>query len=141
MEIRSKEATVQLTVDGQRLGGSFNTIMDLQIKPDADIAKKRFPGEKRASGDLDVKGYDFSFKNEKRDHTWFQLWKKFEQADTNGTEFPTVSMAITFSYRGGARQLKTITLHGNLVLKLDDDGVPADGYLSSGWSGYCSYLS
>lgn len=141
MEIRAKEATVQITVDGQRLGGSMLTISDLNIKPDAEITKKRHTGDKRAHGDLDVKGYDGSFKTEKTDHTWLTLWKLFESADRNGVAFPVVSIAITYAYRNNGRQLRTITLHDGLILKLDEDATPAEGYLTNSWSFFCSQLT
>lgn len=138
-EVRAKEATIQLTVNGQRLGGSFSTIHDLTIKPDAKIDKKRFPGQKRAVGDLDIMGVDFSFKNELRDHSWKTLWKMYEDADKNGVPFPEVSMAVTYAYRDGSNNVRTGTLHGDVVLKLDDGNVPKDGYLANSWSGFCSY--
>lgn len=138
-EIRSKEANVQMTVNGQRLGGSFVTIHDLMIKPDAKIDKKRFPGMKRAVGDEDILGYDVSFKHELRDHVWVTLWTMIENADKNGTPFPEISMAVTYGYRDGSRNVRTKTLHGDLVLKLDDSNVPKDGYLAGSWSGFCSY--
>lgn len=137
-EIRAKEANVQLTVNGQRLGGSFATIHDLMIKPDSKIDKKRFPGDKRAVGDLDILGVDFSFKNEKRDHSWKTLWKLFEDADENGTPFPIVTITVTYTYRDGSANIRTGTLSGGLVLKLDDSNVPKEGYLANGWSGFCS---
>lgn len=136
-EIRAKEANIQITVNGQRLGGSFATVHDLDIKPDAKLDKKRFPGQKRAVGDLDILGYDFSFKHEKRDHGWLTLWKLYEKADKNGTPFPEVSLAVTYSYRDGTDNVRTGTLHGDMVLKLDTTNVPKDGYLGGSWSGFC----
>jgi len=140
-EIRSKEANIQITVNGQRLGGSFATVHDLMIKPDAKIDKKRFPGQKRAVGDLDIMGVDFSFKHEKRDHSWKTLWKLYEDADKNGTLFPEVTFAVTYSYRDNTGNVRTGTLHGDMVLKMDDTNVPKDGYLAGSWSGFCSYFT
>jgi hypothetical protein len=140
-EIRAKEANAQLTVDGRRLGGSFSTIKDLSIKPDKEIAKKRFPGMKRAVGDLDIKGYDFSFKTEKRDHAWRTVWGLFEQADKNGTVFPVVTIAITYSYRDGSSDVRTNTLHGDLILALDDTNLPESGYLMDSWTGFGSFFT
>lgn len=141
MEIRAKDATYQITVDGVRQGGSFATIKDITIRPDVEIAKKRFAGEKRHRGDLDVKGYDFSFKNEKRDHTWWTIWKKFETAENNGNPFPVVTIAVTARYRDGSGNLRTITLHGDLVMKPDEDSMPLDQYQEVSWSGTCGYAS
>lgn len=140
-EIRAKEANAQLTVDGQRFGGSFLTIYDLSIKPDKEIAKKRFPGMKRAVGDLDIKGFDISFKTQKRDHSWRSLQLKYEQADKNGTPFPVVSIAITYAYRDGSGDVRTITAHGDVVLVQDDNNLPEAGYLVDSWSGYCSFVT
>jgi len=142
-EIRAKEATVQVTVAGQRRGGSFLTISDVSIKPDVEIMKKRFTGEKRQVGDLDVKGYDFSFKIQKRDHVWWQTWKEFEAAELAGLEFPVMSVAITATYRGGGGLVKTITLHGGLVFKIDDDNIGSDAgsYQEVSCSGTCSFAS
>lgn len=138
-EVRAKEANIQITVNGQRLGGSFSTVHDLTVKPDVQLDKKRFPGQQRAVGDLDIKGYDFSFKHEKRDHSWATLWKLYEDASDNGTPFPEVSLTVTYSYRDGVGAVRTKTLHGDLVLKLDDDSVPKDGYLGGSWTGFCAY--
>lgn len=140
-EIRAKEATIQLTVNGQRLGGSFATIHDLSIKPDKKIDKKRFPGQKRAAGDVDYIGVDFSFKSEKRDHQWKTVDKLFQDADKNGTPFPEVSIAVTYAYRDGTGNVRTGTLHGDLILVLDDTNVPKDGYLGDSWSGFCSFFT
>jgi len=138
-EIRAKEARVQLTVDGTRLGGSFSTIHDLSVKPDAAIAKKRFTGEKRARGDLDVVGWDVSFKSEKRDHLWSELWDKIQAAELNGDPLPEIVMTITYAYRDGSRLLRSVALSGDFVLKMDDDSIPKDGYQVNSWSGFCSY--
>ena len=140
-EIRAKEANAQLTVDGRRFGGSFSTIKDLSIKPDKEIAKKRFPGMKRSVADLDIKGYDFSFKTEKRDHTWLTLWKMFEAADKNGTQFPEVSLALTYAYRDGSSDVRTNALHSDLILALDDTNLPESGYLMDSWTGFASYFT
>lgn len=140
-EIRAKEGNAQITVDGQRFGGSFQTIYDLSIKPDKTIDKKRFPGMKRAVGDLDIKGFDISFKTQKRDHSWRTLQLKMEQADKNGTPFPVVSIAITYAYRDGSADVRTITVHGDLVLVQDDNTLPESGYLVDNWVGFASYVT
>lgn len=140
-EIRAKEANAQLTVDGRRLGGSFSTIKDLSVKPDKEIAKKRFPGMKRSVADLDLKGYDFSFKTEKRDHSWRTVWGLFEQADKNGTVFPVVTLALTYAYRDGSADVRTNTLHGDLILALDDTNLPESGYLMDSWTGFSSFFT
>jgi hypothetical protein len=139
-EIRAKEAIVQITMDGRRLGGSMLTIKNFSMKPDADITKKRFIGDKRFRADIDVKGYDFSFKTEKRDHVWWQIWKKFEQGDVNGSELPVISIAVSFGYRGGGGGQRTVTLHGDLVMKIDSDEIP-EAYQEVSWSGSCSFAS
>ena len=139
-EIRNKDATVQITMDGQRLGGSFLAIKGLNLKPDVEMAKKRFTGEKRFRPDLDIKGYDFNFKTEKRDHVWFIVWKKIEQAEFNGLVFPVISLAITYAYRDGTGLLKTVVLHGDLVMKMAGDDLP-EGYQETSWEGACAYVS
>lgn len=137
-EIRAKEARAQLRVNGQRLGGSFSTIHDISVKPDAEIMKKRFTGQKRAEGDIDVKGWDVSFKTEKRDHTWALLWAMIEQAELNGDPLPEISLTLTYSYRDGSKLLRTETL-GKLVIKMDENSIPKDGYQGNSWTGFCSY--
>jgi hypothetical protein len=138
-EIRAKEANIQMTVNGQRMGGSFATVKDLDIKLDVEIAKKRFPGEKFAKGDMDHKGVDFSFKTELRDHQWKGVVDLFVAADETGQPFPVVSLAVTYAYRDGSAALFTNTLHGDLVLKLDSANVPESGYQMDSWTGFCSY--
>ncbi len=139
-EIRNKEASVQIKIDGQTLGGSMLTIKGFNLKPDVEMAKKRFTGEKRFRPDLDIKGYDFNFKTEKRDHVWWVLWKKIEQAELNGQPFPVINLSITYAYRDGSGALKTVTLHGDLVMKMAGDDLP-DGYQETSWEGACSYAS
>ena len=75
-----------------------------------------------------------------RTSVWWTLWKKFETAEQSGSAFPVVSIAVTYSYRDGTRLLKTITLHGDLILKQDDNNIP-DGYQEVTWSGACSFAS
>ncbi len=140
-EIRAKEARCELYKDGVRLGGSFSTIHDITIKADATISKKRFTGEARARGDLDVMGMDVSFKTEKRDHSWAQLWDEICEAESNGLDLPDISMVVTYAYRGGGGAVKTIVLHGDSVLKMDDDSIPASGYQGNSWTGFFSYAT
>lgn len=137
-QIRSKEARVQLTVDGVRLGGSFLTIHDVSVKPDAAIAKKRFTGEKRARGDIDVVGYDISFKTEKNDHTWWSLWSRIQDAERNNRPLPDIVMTITYTYRDGSGLQRSVGLSGDMVLKMDEDNIPKDGYQMVSWTGFCS---
>jgi hypothetical protein len=139
MEIRAKEARAQLTMNGSRVGGSFSTIHDIEITYDATITKKRFTGEKRSRADLDVNGVDFKFKTEKRDHIWMQLWSEIQDAELNGRPLPEFVFSITHSYRDGSNRTNTVALSGDLVLKLDTDSVPKDGYQVNSWSGSCSY--
>jgi hypothetical protein len=137
-QIRAKEAQVQITVDGVRQGTTMRKILDFKWNPDAEITKTRFLGDKRNTPDLDVKGADFSFKTQKTDHVWFELWDRIQRAEELGNDMPEISLAITYAYRGGG--VRTIVLHGELVMKLDDDDLPADGgYQVVSWSGSCQY--
>lgn len=137
-QIRAKEARARLTVDGVQLGGSFSTIHDISIKPDATISKKRFTGEKRARGDIDVVGYDFSFKTEKNDHLWWILWNKIQDAEREGRPLPDIVLTLTTGYRDGSGVLRSIGLSGDLVMKIDEDNIPKDGYHMVSWSGFCA---
>ena len=137
-QIRSKEAQVQIKKDGRRLGTTMRLITDFKVDTDAEKKKTRFVGDKRSTPDLDVKGYDFSFKTQKRDHVWFELWNEIQQADENGNEFPDITMSVTYSYRGGASE--TVVLHGQLILMMDSAEIPADDYLPVSWSGCCQFL-
>lgn len=138
-EIRAKEARVRITVDGVALGGSFATVHDISVKPDATIHKKRFTGDARAKGDIDVNGWDVSFKTEKRDHLWMKLWGLIEQAELTGQPLPDISMDVTHKYRDGSGILVTDTLSGDFVLKMDENSIPKDNYHLVSWSGFCSY--
>lgn len=137
-EIRAKEARAQITVDGIRLGGSFSTIHDISVKPDATISKKRFTGEARARGDIDVMGYDISFKAEKRDHLWWQVWKLIQEAERNRKPLPDIVLTLTFGYRDGSGVQRSVGLSGDFVLKLDEDNIPKDGYQMTSWTAFCS---
>lgn len=136
--IRFKEATIQITVSSVRLGGSLNKVTDFSAKPDAEIMKTRYAGEKRDSPDLDVKGWDLSFSHHKQDRIWFDLWRTIEGAEENGDDFPEISIAVTDSYRGTTSPL-TVVFHGELMLKMDEDGRPNGDYQSVSWSGFCKY--
>lgn len=138
-EIRVKEATVQLTVDGVRQRGSMLTIYDVTIRPEATIEKTRYPGEDRQRADLDIMGVEVSFKTRKRDHLWADLWNRIQAAEGNGDALPDVSMVVTYAYRGGTP--RSVSLHGDGVLKMDDTGVPESGYLNDSWSGYFSFMT
>ncbi len=140
-EIRAKEARCELYKDGVRLGGSFSTIHDISIKPDAQITKKRFTGEARARGDLDVVGMDVSFKSETKDHTWAELWDEIQEAEANGLDLPDISMVITYAYRGGGGAVKTVVLHGDPAMKMDDDSIPMSGYQGNSWTAFFSYAT
>jgi hypothetical protein len=140
-EIRAKEARAELYVDGVRKGGSFSTIYDISVKPDATIAKKRFTGEARARGDLDVVGQDVSFKTEKRDHLWSDLWNEIQEAEANGLDLPDVSIVLTYAYRGGGGAVKTVVLHGDPAMKMDDDSIPMSGYQVNTWTAFFSYAT
>lgn len=137
-EIRAKEARFRVTVDGVKLGGSFSTAYDINVKPDANIAKKRFTGENRARGDLDIMGWDISFKTEKRDHLWSQLWQLIQDAEENHRPLPDISITITYTYRDGSGLTKSETLSGDMVLKMDENSIPQSGYQVNSWTGFCS---
>jgi hypothetical protein len=124
-------------VNGRRLGGSFTKVTELDITPAAEIVRTQFAGEPRESGDLDMRGYEYSFKTHVERHDWFDLWKQIEQAEENGEELPAVSLAVTYRYRGAP--LKTVTLHGDCILKLDKGGSWSDAgeYIPAEWSGFC----
>ena len=136
-EIRAKEARVQLTVDGVRLGGSFSTIHDLSVKPDATNSKKRFTGEARGRGDLDVVGWDFTFKSEKRDHLWSTLWSRIQEAERNSKPLPDITLTVTYKYRDGSGILRSESLSGDLVMKMDENSIPLNGYQVNTWTGFC----
>ncbi len=140
-QIRAKEGRCELYKDGIRLGGSFSTIHDISIKPDAAIAKKRFTGESRARGDLDVVGQDVSFKTEKSDHLWMDLWNEIQEAEANGLDLPDISMVVTYAYRGGGGAVKTVVLHGDPAMKMDDDSIPQSGYQMNSWTAFFSYAT
>lgn len=140
-EILARHARVQLTVDGVRLGGSFSTIHDITVKPDANINKKQFTGEKRFRADLVINGWDVNFKTEKRDHTWSQLWDIIQDAELNDRPLPVIVMTLSYKYRDGSGILRTVTLSGDFMLKMDEDNIPVNGYQGNSWSGACSYNS
>lgn len=140
-QIRAKEARVQIRVDGQPIGGSFTTIYDVSVKPDVEMSKKKFTGEKRFRGDLDIKGYDFSWKTEKMDHLWMQLWDLIQTREINAQPLPEIEIDLSYQYRDGSATLKTVTLHGDLVMKMDEDSIPKDGYQLNSWSGCCGYTT
>ena len=139
-ELRNKDATIQVKVDGTPLTSSFLTISSFNLKPEAEILKKRFTGEKVSRADLDVKGYDFTFKTQKRAHDWWVLWQKIVSAERAGQPLPTITLTITYSYRDGSGLLKTVVLHGDLVMKITGDDIP-DGYQETSWEGYCSFAT
>lgn len=139
-ELRNKDATIQIKLNGQRLGGSFLSISGFNLKPEVDMPKKRFTGDKRARADLDVKGYGFDFKTEKRDHIWWTVWKLIEQAELAGQPLPVISLSVTFSYRDGTGLLRTIVLHGDLVMHITGDSIP-EQYQETSWTGYCSFAT
>lgn len=138
-EIRAKEARVTLRVDGVALGGSFSTIHDIDVKPDAEITKKQFTGDQRARGDIIIRGYDISFKSEKRDHLWSQLWRLIEECESSGRPLPDIVMTLTYGYRDGSGLLHNETLSGDMVLKMDSNSIPKDGYQMNQWTGFCSH--
>jgi len=140
-QIRAKEARAELYVNGIRLGGSFSTIHDISVKPDVTLSKKRFTGQARAAGDLDVMGMDVSFKTEKQDTIWSDLWQQIQNAEENGLDMPEIEMVMTYAYRGVAGVVSTITLHGDMVLKMDEDSVPQTGYQGNSWTGFCAWAT
>lgn len=131
--IRTKEATIQVSIDGVRQSWS-GLIKDLSIKPDVDRAKFRHVGAKRSTGDLDIKGFDVSFKTSIQTHAWWDVVKAMMEAERNGQDMPEVSIAITYAYRGSAT--RTVTLHTDAILFPDDFTIPESDYLTLSWSGF-----
>ena len=138
-QIRFKEAVIEITVSGQRLGGSMLKVTDFRLTPDAEISKTMYAGEKRATPDLDVRGYDFNFSHHKRDRVWWTLWDRIQSAEENGDELPGISLAVTDSYRDGSGL--TIVLHGETVMKMDGDERSQGDYQSVSWSGFSQYAN
>ncbi len=135
---RAKEATVQITKSGKRLSGSMLKIFNFRIEPEVEIQKPRTVGESRARGDLDVKGFNFSFQSYVSDKEWLALWSEIGKCDELGTPFPEISIAVTIAHRSGAPA--NFTLHGDLVMHLSPLERPEDGYVTHSWTGYCSYM-
>jgi len=136
-QIRTKEAFVQISKDGVRLGTSMLKILDFKFDPEVDIKKTRYSGEKRDTADLDIKGVNFSFKTNAVDHAWFDLWNEIQTADEAGIDGPDISLAVTYAYRNGRDE--SLVLHGDLVLKLDSQEHPNDDYVAQSWTGYCKF--
>jgi len=139
--IRFKEGNAQLMVSGQRLGGSLLKVTDIEVKPDADISKTKYAGERRASPDLDVNGYDFTFSHHKEDKLWWTLWDTIQSAEENGDEFPEIALTLTESYRDGSGSGLTLVLHGELVMKMDGDQRRGGEYQNVSWSGFSQYCN
>ena len=59
--------------------------------------------------------------------------------DFNVRPLPDITLTLSYSYRDGSGLIKTAALSGDLVLKMDDDNIPKDGYQTNSWSGFCSY--
>lgn len=137
--IRTKEATVQITLDGVRLRGSMLTAHDVSIKQKAEMPTTRFPGEDREKADLDVQGYEVSFKTHKDDHVWSQVRQALEAGAGIGGVMPEIAITFTFSYRGGA--VRTVQLHGDGVIKPSEGSIPQSGYLLDSWDGFFSYMT
>lgn len=131
--IRTKEATIQVTIDGVRQPWSRD-IKDLSIKPDVERMRTRHVGQARAAGDIDIKGYEVTFKCNRSNHGWMDVIERVQRADRNGDVLPVISIAITYAYRDG--QTRTVTLSGGRDLFPDDLGIPESGYLEDSWSGF-----
>lgn len=138
-EIRAKEARIQLTVDGIRLGGSWSTIHDFVAKPDATITKKRFTGEARSRGDIEVNGWDLTWKTEKRDHLWSRVWKLIQDAEQNSRPLPDIVMTVSYRYRDGSGIVNTTSFQGDMVMKMDENSIPVNGYQGNSWSAFCGF--
>lgn len=131
--IRTKEATVQVTIDGVRQPWS-RRIKNFSIKPDVERPRTRHVGQARAAGDIDIKGYEATFKCNRSDHGWMDVINRVQSADRTGQPLPVVSIAVTYSYRTG--QSKTVTLSGGRDLFPDDLDIPESGYIEDSWTGF-----
>lgn len=131
--IRAKEATIQVTIDGVRQTWS-RKIKNFNIKPDVERTRTRHVGQARAAGDIDIKGYEVTFKCNRSDHGWMEVINRVQRADSNGDILPDVSIAVTYSYRDG--QSRTVTLSGGCDLFPDDLDIPESGYVEDSWTGF-----
>lgn len=132
-DIREKEVLIQVTQDSRRRSLRAT---DLAIKPKVERPTSRAAGEKRDQGDIDVSGFDVTFKTSIPDHVWYEIMKETEEAERLGTTMPEVSIAVTFAYRAGIGS-RTVTLAGNgATLFPDDITVPGKGYVMASWTGF-----
>lgn len=132
--IRSKEAQVLFVVDGVRLGQSMRKVRNFSITPDAEITKTMFVGERRANGDLDIRGYDFSFEVHLLNRDWFDLWEDIQNAEEQGNELPEIAVLVNFAYRGNPSH--AIAIQDDVILKLDTFDNPDGDFAGATWSGF-----
>lgn len=138
MEIRAKEASLQVVVNGNLQGGSFLKITNFDVSETSDIASTQFVGEPREDNDLDIKGHEFSFETHEERRDWFDLKNQINQAEHDGDALPDIQLIVTKKYRGNQSPL-VVTMYGSLVLKFDGNSNSGADYTTVRWTGRCKY--
>lgn len=132
LRLRFKEATPQLRVDGELIGGSLKNVTDVTINVDADFERTNLAGEKRGRNDLNIDGASGSFTIQPGDKVWWDVWDQIQEAERNGTPFPVIVFSMTLAYRGKPRH--TLVAHDECLIKPDSLSGSGKDYVSAAWS-------
>lgn len=133
--IRSKEADIQIIVNGSRLGKSMRKVTDFRLEPTAEFTRTPFVGQARDSNDINITGYEFSFTTHVNDFEWWDIWQDIADREELGAELPTITLTVTYKLRGTSN--RTVVLSDDLLLKLDTSEIPEGDYVNNTWSGVC----
>lgn len=133
LNVRGLEGSVQITVDGEPLRGSFVNITSFTLTPEGEIVKKSFIGRKRKRADNRVDGYAGNMEIEEQDGRAFRLWKELAERDKLGLAPPKIGLTFFKKYRSSAEGSQTIRLR-EVTLRLTSHGAASrEDYVKSSW--------
>lgn len=113
LAIRGSEATLTITVDGERFILLTKT---WRFNPDFELKKDEYAGQRSALANPQFNGIDFSWDCDEQDRRAAELANLLMRREVAGGEPPRVTIQVKYRYRKiGTRPL--IEIYSNCVLK------------------------
>lgn len=136
--IRGQETTLQVTIDGQTLSGSFGAVEGFKWSPRQDLTDSDFIGEPESEPDIQHHGYDMSFTIHERENSPVaQVLLSYVAALEAGTTLPDVTLTFVKRYRDPSVP-PAILVFPKVKLKMDSqEAGDRKGYMKSMFSAKC----
>jgi hypothetical protein len=118
--VRGQEVLIQITRDGQPLGGSFVKVLNFRLTPRDEITEENFLGEQEADLDYRFDGVTFTFDVHNTDGRTLRFFQERVDRQRNRQRLPSLVFTFTQFYRE-TEGASTLVLR-NPVIRMNEHG-------------------